>query len=376
MSLSADHRLAAARCSSCPKMCRGVCPTLEVTRNERHQPWGHAHEVMGAVRSAETGGAGFASASLAEAAYACATCGACTVPCEVEGVETPTLAWAVRAAVWEAGAAPEVARRAVAEATAGRVLVSEDPPRWEEPSASSSRPDGVEAGAEWLLLAGCGVLGRRPGSAEAAALALSEAGVSATRPGRHVCCGAVARDLGDAEAARAGADAVVAQVRSLGLTRIAVQSPSCAHHLAAALDGSQVEVRTLAEVLASAPVDAAEPGSRGSVAYHDACFLVRHLAVADQPRTLLARAGYTVSSLGAPATTRCGGRGGGLELTNPEIADGYLRLLAGQVAASGLGAVVTACAPCAAALATVMPPGIDVLELAEALAGEAGGGGR
>ena len=136
--------VAAQRCASCPKMCRSACPTLAVTANERHQPWGHACTVVAALGGQD----GFAEPATVAAAFACATCGACTVPCLVKGVETTELSWAVRAAVFDAGATPAAGLRAVAEASAGRVRVADSPPAWTD-GDSGIPPDLDPPSALW-----------------------------------------------------------------------------------------------------------------------------------------------------------------------------------------------------------------------------------
>jgi heterodisulfide reductase subunit D len=366
--LPADQRLAAQRCASCPKMCRGVCPTLEVTRNERHQPWGHAREDVAAQRSAEGGGEGFAGGAVAESAYACATCAACTVPCEVEGVETPELVWAVRAAVWAAGAAPAIAVEAVRQAEAGLVPAGEDPPRWVDPATILAELRALATpGAAVLLVPGCGALGRRPAAVLAAGRALRALGVGFRVPDEHRCCGAVARAAGDAEGALRGAQAVGAQSAG-GTERIAVHSPSCAAHL---VRSGTAGVVALADVFAEALATAPRPASAGvvsAVAYHDPCMLARHLDVRDTPRAALRAAGAEVTELARHGgATRCSGRGGLLSLTHPEIARGYLDLLAADVREAGIQRLVTGCASCASALEAVLPE-MDVADLAEAVA--------
>lgn len=369
--LPAAQHVAAERCASCPKMCRGVCPTHEVTRNERHQPWGHAREDVAAERSSGVAGAGFAAEAVAESAFLCATCAACTVPCEVEGVETPDLVWAVRAAVWEAGAAPAAAVEAAAHAAAGLVLAADDPPRWVDPSetvgalAASSTP-----AAPLLLVPGCGALGRRPGAVRAAGQALAALGAPFRVGTPHVCCGAVARAAGDDVGARAAAAALLDGAREAGVETIAVQSPSCAVHLHRE-GGTAVVVplaRLLGELARSTERTTADAPARQAVAYHDPCMLARHLGAVDEPRSALRAAGHEVVELArtGPAT-RCSGRGGLLSLTNPRVAAGYLDLLASEVRATGAARVVTGCATCAAALEGALA-GVVVEELAEAVA--------
>jgi heterodisulfide reductase subunit D len=374
MTLVAEQALAAQRCASCPKMCRGVCPTLEVTRNERHQPWGHSRSVVGAMR---TGAPGFASPEVVDAAFTCATCGACTVPCEVEGVETPELSWAVRTAVHAAGATPPIGLQAVAEAAAGRVLERDDPPRWGDPGPSLAALRELETpGAPLLLFPGCGVLGRRPAAAIAAGRVLRHLGVAFQVAAEHRCCGAVALAFGDQAAIDRGIDATRAGVTSAGVERMAVQSPSCAHLLGVIAPGRAlplgIPVEPLAATLARALENTAPPPPERASAYHDPCFLSRHQRCREEPRAALRGTGTAIVELERRGdATRCSGRGGGLALTHPNVAGGYLRLLADEVAEAGADRLVTGCASCAAALDGAVA-GVAVVELAEALAEDLG----
>lgn len=368
-----DQALAAARCASCPKMCRSACPTLAVTGNERHQPWGHARSVVEALHARD----GFAGPAVVAAAFACATCGACLPPCRVKGVETPELSWAVRAAVFAAGATPAIGITAIAEARAGRVPTGDAPPSWTDPAETLDALRRLATpGADLLLLPGCGALGRRPAAALAAGRALRALGVPFTVLDAHRCCGAPALRFGDTASLRALLDTVAAAAAATGARRLAVQSPSCAHLLAARAPAlgdplAGLTVEPLAAVLAGALSDrsvGAAPGAR--VAYHDPCHLGRHLDCIAPPRAALRALGHEVAELpGHGATTACSGGGGGLPLTHPRIATGYRDRLAAEVAtttAAGATALVTGCATCAARLEGAV--GVPVLELAEAIA--------
>jgi Fe-S oxidoreductase len=386
--LPEEQALAAGRCAACPKMCRAACPTLAVTANERHQPWGHARTVVQALRIP----GGFASAAAVEAAFTCAVCGACTPPCKVEGVETPELSWAARAAVFAAGATPAVGLRAIAEARAGRVPAADDPPAWAEPAETLAPLCRLATpGAALLLLPGCGVLGRRPAAALAAGRALRALGIRFSVPDAHRCCGVPARSFGDTASLVAMLGELRAAVRATGAARVAVQSPACAHLLAARAPelGLALEavVEPLPAVLAAAlgqavprdpgvPIPAGVAGPR--LVYHDPCHLARHLHCTEPPRAALRALGVEVAELrGRGPTTACSGGGGGLPLTHPALAGGYRERLAAEVdeaAAAGVAGLVTGCGTCAARLTG--RAGVPVLELAEVVAerlGEAGG---
>ncbi|HXA30292.1 MAG TPA: (Fe-S)-binding protein [Candidatus Angelobacter sp.] len=349
--LAPEQVMAARRCSSCPKMCRSACPTQAVTGNERHQPWGHARQVVAAERR---GDAGFVDPELVDGVYACATCSACTPPCHVDGVETPLLTWAARAAVHRAGATPPIGLEAVRQAQAGNVPAAEGA-QWTDPSGLLDELRTLATpGAELLLFPGCGALGRRPQAVLSAATALSALGVAFDLPEQHRCCGMVARTFGDEAAATEMRDAVLAAAEGRELV---VQSPSCSYWL-----GAEPLAATLARAL-----QGREPTARtATVTYHDPCYLARHQRIRDEPRQALAAAGYQVEELRRHGdTTQCSGRGGGLPLTHPDIAAGYLQLLVDDIAAAGADRVVTGCASCATALHNA---GVAAEELSEAIA--------
>lgn len=342
--LAPGQELAARRCSSCPKMCRSACPTLAVTGNERHQPWGHAKQVVEAARN---GDEGFTNPELVDGVYACATCSACTPPCHVDGVETPLLTWAARAAVHRAGATPQAGIDAVEQAKQGRVP-SPNPGQWTDPSATLDELRAMATkGADTVFFPGCGALGRRPQAVLSAGRVLNARGIAFDVRERHQCCGMVARTFGDEQAATTMRDAV--HQAADGRTLI-VQSPSCSFHL---------QAEPLAAILAQHPKTTTH---RGTVAYHDPCYLARHQRIREEPRTALTNAGYDVRELRHHGdTTQCSGQGGGLPLTHPDIAAGYLELLAADI---GEDRVVTGCPTCATALQGI---GIDAHELSEAL---------
>ena len=367
--MPAPQQAAARMCASCPKMCRSACPTLAVTGNERHQPWGHARQVVEAMRDGE----GFAAAEVVDGVYACATCAACTVPCHVDGVETPELVWAARAAVHRMGATPRAGTEAVRAALAGQVPGEGGRPVDPAPVLAGLRALATP-GADLLLLPGCGTLGRRPQAALAAARALRALGVAFDVPEQHRCCGMPALTFGDDPALEEMQSVLAGTLADHPATTISVQSPSCSWMLGVrhAPPGRAVEplAATLARALAARGEGAAGSAAGRRVAYHDPCYLARHQRRRDEPRAALAATGHSLAELpGHGDTTQCSGQGGGLPLTHPDIAAGYLQLLAGQVAAGGVDEVVSGCASCAAALEDA---GVHALELAEAVAAALG----
>jgi len=357
--LPASQASAARMCSSCPKMCRSACPTQAVTRNERHQPWGHASQIVAAM--GEEGG--FADAELIDGVYACATCAACTVPCHVDGVETPDLVWAARAAVHRIGATPAAGLDAVDNARAGRVPAEVG--HYTDPAPVLAALRGLATqGADLLLIPGCSALGRRPDAALAAGRALQALGIAFDVPSTHQCCGMPALTFGDEESAADMLAALQNTVAQHPSTRVTVQSPSCAWMLGVRAGATGVE--PLAATLARALAGRVAPAAATPATYHDPCYLARHQRVRDEPRDALRAAGYAVAELPRHGdTTQCSGQGGGLPLTHPDIAAGYLALLIRQAESAGGERLVTGCPACAAALDGA---GVPAMELAEAIA--------
>ena len=239
-------------------------------------------------------------------------------------------------------------------------------PFWTDPSETMAALRRMATpGAQLLLFPGCGALGRRPVAVLAAGRAFDALGVAFDVLPEHRCCGMPALTFGDTDALAEMHAGARDAVRTTAATTVAVQSPSCSYLLGVRqpLDGVQVEplAATFARALSSR-----QHTSERRVAYHDPCYLARHQRRRDEPRSALTAAGYAVAELHRRGdTTQCSGQGGGLPITHPDIAAGYLRLLTDEVHKAGVDEVVTGCASCAAALSTT---GVNAKELAEAIA--------
>ena len=88
-------------CNTCPSLCQSACPVVALDGNRAHSPWG-LMQVMNQVR---TGQIGF-SQEVAELAYECLTCKACTTQCEHGNQISPVLLEARKEAVHQ-GLAPD-----------------------------------------------------------------------------------------------------------------------------------------------------------------------------------------------------------------------------------------------------------------------------
>lgn len=104
--------------------------------------------------------------------------------------------------------------------------------------------------------------------------------------------------------------------------------------------------------------------NRAPLTYHDPCHLGRWSGICEEPRQLLAQAGWTVAELpDNREQSLCCGAGGGLKSNFPQLADTIARERLAQVAN---GRLCTACPLCYAHFKE-NADGVQVLELSEAL---------
>ncbi|GIX30574.1 MAG: hypothetical protein KatS3mg124_1046 [Porticoccaceae bacterium] len=176
------------------------------------------------------------------------------------------------------------------------------------------------------LFATCAVDLLRPQVAEAGCRLVRAAGWRLEVPPQG-CCGQVAWNNGEIEAARRMARRVMD--RFGGADRVVVPSASCAAtmrlHYPTLFDGAPrarqfaQRVRELSEFLVE--VEATPPAARRPrrVAWQEGCSARRELQLGGAPRALLARAGHQVLEI-AEAEVCCG-FGGTFCVKFPEIAD-------------------------------------------------------
>lgn len=334
-----DESIAAAaeHCSYCPKLCRFACPVANETGRESVTPWGIDREITAAVHR------GTVTAQTADAVYACTGCRACGSAC-LPGLDLPAHVRAARAAVVEAGIAPDGAAEAV-----GR-----------ERAADAALLTGATPGAELVVFPGCA-------SDDGAALAalLTAAGVAWDVSHDAVCCGARSVDVGFA--ALGAEQAGRAKVALPAGGRLVVMDPHCARQLAIDLGEARVVTlpTLLAELAPALPLRGGDP-----VVWHDPCWLGRGMGEYDAARAVVrAATGHeAVEPEFTRDRTRCTGGGMGFAQVFPATADALRDTRVGDLRAVGADAlpVVTACPNAAARLRA---GGLDAHDLAGWLAG-------
>lgn len=184
-------------------------------------------------------------------------------------------------------------------------------------------------------------------------------------PGETLCCGSPVKRAGYA------ADFEELKRKNLeifahfSVRKIVTNCPGCYHTFRHDYGMEAYHVaQILAQRHASRTVSRA-PTQGAPLTYHDPCHLGRWSGVYDEPRQLLARAGWTVAELhDNREQSLCCGAGGGLKSNFPELADAIAKDRLAQVEN---GRLCTACPLCYAHF-KANANGIEVIEFGEALA--------
>ena len=359
----AEHESAITWCSFCPKLCRFACPVAHVEARETVTP-----QAKGVLLDRIRRGQSPLDEQAADVLYRCTGCDLHATACEL-GVRMSDVLFDARAEAVRAGVGPpalsDLPRRLdAAEAGASEAL-----------RAACDRAEPAVRGT--LFFAGCAALEgdgalARAGFAAARRVFPDDDVRPADAPG---CCGYPLLAAGFADAfsirARRFADALG------GAVRILTGDPTCAWTLRVAYAEAgvpfDVEVQHLAEAAAERPrrLGRRPGGDRLTVAYHDPCYLSRHLGVREEPRRVLeSLLGHPPAEL--PWADRggwCCGGGGLLPETTPGTAREIAAELGEQARELGADQLVTACPRCHAMLSRLEdgPPVRDLVEwLAEA----------
>lgn len=246
--------------------------------------------------------------------------------------------------------------------TEGRSLpaIAEEPFR--DRFARIEQPECAETA---VLYAGCLIDFVYPETGEAMVKVLNAAGIRVEFPEGQTCCGAPARYSGAPEAA---AEAAAENVKALGGgegRHIVSACPTCTVALKTEFPellrrhGTPEQARA-AEEISARTVDFStlvrelteegrlrfgeEEGGAGMVTYHDSCHLKRTLGVHEEPRELLAMAGYELREM--EEADVCCGMAGSYSLKLPSLARVVLERKLHNIQASGAPAVAVDCPGC------------------------------
>jgi len=337
-------------CARCPKMCRHVCTTHIVTRDEADTP---NDRCAVAYRALQRGY--FLEEEVPYMFEKCAVCGLCLEWCETHW-DAGEVMVAARADIVAQGLAPQSA-----VALNQNIVALGNPygrAREERFAPVADLIQSLPDQAETLYFVGCDTLYRQPEIATAAMKVMQAAGVDFTvlKEGEG-CCGEPQRLLGFWDAARETARQNVAAIAHSGAKRVVFTCPSCLKVVkqfypewgVSLPEGVELLHMTefLQQLLAEGKITPFREVAK-RVTYHDPCDLGRRLGIYDAPRAVIqALPGVEFTELQlSRSKSKCCGAGGGLEATNPglviEASKGVIQM-ARDVAAEVL---VTACPTC------------------------------
>ena len=153
---------------------------------------------------------------------------------------------------------------------------------------------------------------------------------------------------------------------------IVIGCSACRHAITALYQGEGISVGTtvvsIAEFLATHADKLPAPATKKRVHYHDPCYLARSAGVIEEPRRVLGQVADVREFAWSGVDTECCGGGGLLPKTMPAVADAMARRRLAELAAQGGGIVATACGTCALMLRRNAPDGVEVSDLATAVA--------
>lgn len=208
------------------------------------------------------------------------------------------------------------------------------------PTADGTAKPGVHAASgtrrgRVAILSGCAQQVLNPRINEATVELLTRLGVETVIPPNEGCCGALVHHMGrerDAlAAARNNIDAWQAEIDNGGLDAIVITTSGCGttikdygHMLRLDADyATKAErisalAKDITEYLATLDLPASDAGRGMRLAYHSACSMQHGQRIKEQPKRLLAGAGFTV--LDVPEGHLCCGSAGTYNILQSEIA--------------------------------------------------------
>ena len=192
------------------------------------------------------------------------------------------------------------------------------------------------------------------------------------------CCGNPALELGDPELFIRLAEKTIARLNAAGAERIITLCPHCTSTMVNDyLEAGELKPEVIhlsewiAELLAEGRIGLAETGPELSVSLHDPCHLTRYLERGEVLRQVLEQvSGLELREMERSGESAycCGGGSFALEVA-PELWRFASRERIREARASGAQALVTACPYCQASLSRAGGKRLEVIPLADLVAG-------
>lgn len=349
MELEKVERLARL-CETCPKMCRHVCTTHNVTHSEADTP----NERCSIAERALLRGA-FLPEEAPYMYQKCANCGLCLAWCET-GIDAGEVMLAARVDLVNEGLAP-------AEAAAIQKNIRDEGNPHGEPSserfaAISAEVRNLPDTAEVLYFAGCDTLYRQPEIAGAALKVFGATGVDFTMiKAGEPCCGEPLRLMGYLDDFRNSARQTAESIAASKARTVVCTCPSCLRMMKEVYASygismpAGVEFLHMSEYLLRLKAAGKLKFTHSleiKTTYHDPCDLGRRLEIYEPPREVLAALpGVEFQDMYFNRRdARCCGAGGGLAATNLGLVIEASKTVVGMAQDVHARVLVTACPTC------------------------------
>ncbi len=348
ISTDLDRFKIVSRCVDCYS-CISGCPVFRENRHEFLGPAGLVQLARHAFDPRDDLNRGVMAYS--SGLYNCTHCGKCTEVCPHEIAPDDNIEL-LRARLVASGKIPRAVTQLIdmIEKTEKAMI----PPRDRKPFlAAHSAPAPAPVG----LFVGCSIDYdlRLMGIAEAAVKVMQRIGLKVAIPAEQVCCGTPLREMGAVEPLEKLVTKNVEAFAQMGVKQVVALCSGCG--LGGKKDWPRIyqqatgknlpfEVLDFTELLAQRPLPASmfQPLDM-KVTYHDACSLHRGQGIHEEPRKVLGMIpGLRLVEM--PEADTCCGGGGGVRLTNTDLAKRVLERKMKSLDHLDAETLVTCCPTC------------------------------
>lgn len=341
-----DHATSMELCSACPSLCQSACPTHIDTGNKALAPWG-LMQALNRVRKKESP----LTRELADSAYRCTTCRACTEAC-AHGVPIPDILGDAREQAVKEGVAPEEIQGFLEKFHRHNNPFSKDLlKRLKEIVA----PDILTKDTPVVYYATCTSIAKCPEIVQDTFALFKKLKIDfvSLYADPIQCCG---YPLYSAGARYEFVDTAEINFHSLKKYKLIITgSPACAYTLKTVYARHDFDlsdkVVTVNEFLRPYLKNINFKVSRNlktKIMYHDPCYLSRHLGESELPREMIATVSghHPVEFHDNKNRTSCSGQGGCYSVVDKESADRITKKRLAEVAEKKVKTVVTQCPTC------------------------------